>query len=104
MNTSPPMGPSPCLHHIVMWKLKDPDQAPVFRQLLLSCAELVPGMLAFDVGIRQADLEANVDVVLNSRFADAAVLQAYVTHPHHQAVAAQLGLMREQRHVLDYWA
>ncbi len=87
-----------------MWKLKDPDQAAQFQQLLLNCAGLVPGMLAFGVGIRHADHEANVDVVLNSRFVDAAALHAYVTHPHHQAVAAQLGLMREQRYVLDYWA
>ena len=94
----------PVLHHIVMWKLKDPAQAAEFKRLLLTCHNLVPGMLAFDVGIREAELEANVDVVLSSRFTDAAALHAYVTHPHHQEVAARLGQMREQRHVLDYLA
>ena len=94
----------PVLHHIVMWKLKDSSQAAEFKRLLLTCHNLVPGMLAFDVGLRQADLEANADVVLVSRFVDAAALQAYATHPHHQQVAAQLGQMREQRHVLDYLA
>ncbi len=94
----------PVLHHIVMWKLKDPAQAAEFKRLLLTCRNLVPGMLAFDVGIREAELEANVDVVLSSRFTDAAALQAYATHPHHQEVAARLGQMREQRHVLDYLA
>lgn len=91
------------LHHLVMWKLKDPAQAEEFKRLLLSCRELVPGMLNFEVGIRAPDLEANVDVVLNSSFLDAAALQAYTQHPHHQAVVAQLGPLREQRHVLDYW-
>ncbi len=94
----------PCLHHIVMWKLKDPSQAGEFQRLLLSCRDVVPGILSFEVGIRQAELEANVDVVLTSRFQDEAALRAYATHPHHQSVAATLGQMREQRHVLDYWA
>lgn len=93
-----------CLHHVVMWKLKDPARAEEFQRLLLSCRDLVPGMLAFDVGIRQAGLEANVDVVLTSRFRDETALHAYATHPHHQAVSAQLGPMREHRHVLDHWA
>lgn len=95
---------TPVLHHLVMWKLKDSSQAAEFQELLLSCQNLVPGMLEFEVGIREAELEANVDVVLCSRFADAEALKTYANHPHHQSVAAKLGLMREQRHVLDYWA
>lgn len=87
-----------------MWKLKDPAQATEFERLLMSCSELVPGMLTFEVGIRSADLEASVDVVLNSAFIDAAALQAYSSHPHHQSVVAQLAPLREARHVLDYWS
>lgn len=90
------------LHHVVMWGLNDPAEAPRFKALLDSCKSLVPGMLQFDVGIRQDDLEANVDVLLVSRFADRAALEAYLHHPHHQAVAAQLGPMRKTRHVLDH--
>jgi quinol monooxygenase YgiN len=91
------------LQHIVMWTLKDAADAPRFKQLLDSCAHLVPGMEAFEVGIRTEGLEATTDVVLVSRFRDAAALEAYQSHSHHQAVAAQLGGLRASRHVLDHW-
>jgi quinol monooxygenase YgiN len=90
------------IHHIVFWTLKNPAEAPRFKQLLDSCAQVVPGIHAFDVAIRSEGLEANVDVALVSVFADAAALQAYQQHPHHQAVAAELGAMRAARHVLDF--
>jgi quinol monooxygenase YgiN len=90
------------LRHIVMWKLKDAADAPRFKALLDSCRSLVPGMTEFDVGIRRDELEANVDVVLVSSFAGPAALDAYLQHPHHQAVAAQLGPLRDTRSVLDY--
>jgi quinol monooxygenase YgiN len=95
--------PGAVLCHVVMWTLRDPSAAPRFKQLLDSCKNLVPGMLAFDVGLRSGSLEANADVVLVSRFANASALDAYLNHPHHKTVAAQLGPMREHRHVLDYW-
>jgi quinol monooxygenase YgiN len=85
-----------------MWTLRDPADAPRFKSLLDGCRGLVPGMLEFEVGIRAAGLEANADVVLVSTFADAAALDAYQTHPHHKAVSAQLGPLRETRSVLDY--
>lgn len=90
--------------HVVMWSLKDPADAPAFKAALDRCADLVPGTLAFEVGIRADDLEATCDVVLVSRFADAAALAAYQEHPVHREVAAQLGQLRAARHVLDFEA
>lgn len=90
------------LRHVVMWKLKKSTDAPRFKALLDSCRGLVPGMHEFEAGIRSADLEANCDVVLVSTFVDAAALQAYLNHPHHKTVGAELGPMRRDRHVLDY--
>jgi quinol monooxygenase YgiN len=90
------------IRHVVMWKLRDPADAARFKALLDSCIGLVPGMLQFEVGIRADGLEANVDVVLVSAFADTAALDAYQSHPHHRAVSAQLGPLRESRHVLDH--
>jgi len=90
------------IRHIVMWKLKNADDALRFKELLDSCRGLVPGMHEFEVGIRRDDLEANVDVVLVSTFTDTASLDAYQLHPHHKAVGAQLGPMRDTRSVLDY--
>jgi quinol monooxygenase YgiN len=90
------------IRHVVMWKLREPGDAQRFKALLDSCRGLVDGMLEFEVGIRRAGMEANVDVVLVSRFSDAAALEAYLIHPHHKTVSAALGPMRETRCVLDH--
>lgn len=90
------------IRHVVMWKLRNPADAPRFKALLDSCAALVPGMRQFEVGIRSDGLDANVDVVLVSTFEDAAALDAYQHHPQHVAVSAQLGPLRESRTVLDH--
>ena len=62
------------IKHIVMWKLKNPADAPHFKAQLDSCRDLVPGMLKFEVATRTATLEANCDVVLYSVFESAAAL------------------------------
>lgn len=90
------------IRHIVMWSLHQPADAPRFKALLDSCAAVVSGIVEFDVGIRREGLEANVDVVLVSTFTDTAQLEAYQNHPHHKAVAVQLGAMRSGRQVLDF--
>lgn len=90
------------IRHIVMWQLHDSADAPKFRDLLDSCKSVVPGILEWEVGIRSPRLDASMDVVLVSAFADKAALDAYQSHPHHKAVGAQLGTMRSHRVVLDY--
>lgn len=90
------------IRHLVMWTMKDPADAPRFKAELDSCIDLVPGMMRFDVALRREGLEANVDVLLDSTFTDAAALDAYQRHPHHQAVSARIGPLRATRHVLDY--
>ena len=92
------------LNHVVIWTLRDPQDVDRFKDLLVSCAQLVPGMLRFEVGTRSDGLEANADVVLVSAFASREALEAYLHHPHHKEVAAQLGPMRLQRAVVDYWS
>jgi quinol monooxygenase YgiN len=90
------------IRHIVMWSLHNPAEAPRFKALLDSCASLVPGIVEFDVGIRETGLDANIDVVLVSTFTDAVQLDAYQNHPHHKEVGAQLATLRASRHVLDF--
>ncbi len=90
------------IRHVVVWTLEDPADAVRFKALLDRCAGLVPGMLAFEVGIRTAGLEANADVVLVSSFSDAAALDAYQNHPLHKEVGAQLGPLRSERRVVDF--
>jgi hypothetical protein len=90
------------IRHIVMWQLKDPSDAPRFKSELDTCAQLVPGMVKFEVAIRTPALDANCDVVLYSEFENAIALNAYQMHPHHQRISISLGILRETRSVLDY--
>ena len=90
------------IRHLVMWTLKDAADAPRLKAELDSCVGLVPGMQNFEVRLRSEGLEANVDVLLDSTFVDAAALDAYQNHPHHKAVSARIGPLRKTRHVMDY--
>lgn len=97
------------IKHIVMWKLKEQAEgagrahnAREMKRRLDECANVVPGMLAFEVTLAQPDLEATYDVVLYSEFADRAALEAYASHPTHQAVVPFIGAIREARQCMDY--
>ena len=99
------------IKHIVMWKLKDfaegADKAANARQMkerLDACANLVPGILKFEVALAQPGLEATYDVVLYSEFQDRAALEAYQKHPDHMAVVPFIGAVREARQCMDYEA
>jgi quinol monooxygenase YgiN len=90
------------IRHVVLWTLKDPADAPRFKALLDSCRTLVPGIVQFEVGVRTPGHDATADVVLVSTFVDAAALDAYQNHPHHKAVSAEVGPLRQSRAVLDH--
>ena len=90
------------IKHIVMWKLKDPSEAQRFKDELIACRDIVPGMREFEVATRSDGLEANMDVLLYSVFEDKAALDAYQVHPRHKQAGVLLGQLREARTVLDY--
>ncbi|MBG7619861.1 Dabb family protein [Herbaspirillum sp. AP02] len=97
------------IKHIVMWKLKDhaegADKATnllKMKQLLDSCADVVPGILKFEAVLAQPGLEASYDVVLYSEFESKAALDAYQDHPDHIAIKPFIGAVREARQCMDY--
>lgn len=90
------------IKHIVMWKLRNASDAAFFKAQLDSCKGIVPGMQEFEAAVRADGLDANQDVALYSVFDDAAALQAYIVHPHHQEVVATLKTLAESRSALDY--
>ena len=99
------------IRHVVMWKLKAHAQgadrianAVRMKALLDSCADLVPGMLRWEVALAQPGLEATCDVLLVAEFADRTALDAYQGHPHHVAIKPFIAAVREQRHCVDYQA
>jgi heme-degrading monooxygenase HmoA len=97
------------IKHIVMWKLKDQaegaDKAANAREMkrrLDECANVVPGILKFEVVLAQPGLEATYDVVLYSEFESQEALAAYAGHPTHKAVVPFIGAIREGRQCMDY--
>ena len=92
------------IKHIVMWTLHEASDARGFKAQLDTCQNLVPGMGVFEVATKTAELPSSCDVVLYSEFENAAALNAYLVHPHHQAIAAALGLLRQSRTHMDYEA
>jgi len=99
------------IKHIVMWKLKEQAEgadrlanAREMKRRLEECAQIVPGILAFEVAVAQPGLEATYDVVLYSAFEDKAALAAYAAHPTHQALMPFIKAVREERQCMDYEA
>ena len=99
------------IKHIVMWKLKDSAEgagkaanAAAMKQKLDACANIVPGILKFEVEAAQPGLEATYDIVLYSEFESKAALDAYASHPTHEAVKPFIGAVRSERHCMDYEA
>lgn len=96
------------IKHIVMWKLKDHAEgadkaanAQEMKRRLDACANVVPGILKFEVMLAQPGLEATYDVVLYSEFESREALAAYAEHPTHQAVVPFIGAVREARQCMD---
>lgn len=97
------------LKHIVMWQLKDHAEgadkatnAAKMKALLDGCRNIVPGMFAFEAALAQPGLEATYDVVLYAEFADQAALDAYQSHPQHEAIKPFIGAIRCARQCMDY--
>jgi hypothetical protein len=97
------------IKHIVMWKLKEfaegadrATNAAELKRRLDACANIVPGILKFEVRLAEPGLEATYDAVLYSEFESREALAAYGAHPTHEAVKPFIGAVREARQCMDY--
>jgi len=90
------------IKHIVMWKLKDRNDAPALKHLLEGLNGRIPGLRNLEVGIDFLESEQSVDLVLVAELEDRAALDAYQTHPEHQAVLPPVKAAVVSRHVVDY--
>ena len=97
------------IKHIVMWQLKEhaegADKAAnivKMKAMLDACADIVPGILEFEVALAQPGHECTYDVVLYSVFESAAALDAYQNHPQHVAIKPFIGAVRSARQCMDY--
>lgn len=80
--------------HVILWQLREDLTAEEkenikqgIKQGLEGLAGRIPGLLSIAVNIDGRLDSSNVDVMLDSTFADEAALKAYAVHPEHVAVA-----------------
>lgn len=97
------------LRHIVMWSFHDSaqgaDKAANIEQakaLLLSCADIVPGIHAFEVASATPGMDCTNDLVLHMLVDDAQVLAAYQNHPHHVAIKPFMKAVVKERRCMDF--
>ena len=97
------------IRHIVMWNLQDhaegADKATNLakaKALLLSCAQVVPGIQTFEVATATPGMDCTNDLVLHMLVDDAQVLAAYQNHPDHVAIKPFMKSVVKERRCMDY--
>lgn len=97
------------LRHIVMWQLhpqaEGADKASNLakaKALLLSCAQVVPGIRSFEVATATPGMDCSSDLVLHMLVDDAQVLAAYQNHPQHLAIKPFMKAVVHERRCMDY--
>lgn len=97
------------IRHIVMWNLKDhaegADKAANLEKakaLLLSCAQVVPGIRTFEVATATPGMDCTNDLVLHMLLDDAQVLADYQIHPQHMAIKPFMKAVVKERRCMDF--
>ena len=97
------------IRHIVMWNLQDhaegADKATNLakaKALLLSCAQVVPGIQTFEVATATPGMDCTNDLVLHMLVDDAQVLAAYQNHPDHLAIKPFMKSVVQERRCMDF--
>lgn len=97
------------IRHVVAWKLRTEDPAERAAQAakvsadLGALREVVPSIVDLSIGPDVVG-GGNWDVALVADFADRAGLDAYQTHPDHQAVAGYIRSVVSDRIAVDFEA
>ncbi len=97
------------IRHIVMWNLHDQaegaDKATNLlkaKALLLSCAQVVPGIRCFEVATATPGMDCTNDLVLHMLLDDAQVLADYQNHPQHVAIKPFMKAVVKERCCMDF--
>lgn len=97
------------IRHIVIWNLKDhadgADKASNLekaKSLLLSCAQVVPGIRTFEVATATPGMDCTNDLLLHMLLDDAQVLAAYQNHPDHLAIKPFMKAVVQERRCMDF--
>ncbi len=97
------------IRHIVMWNLQDHAEGAgkaanieKAKTLLLSCANVVPGIRSFEVATATPGMDCTNDLVLHMLLDDAQVLAAYQNHPDHLAIKPFMKAVASERRCMDF--
>ncbi len=97
------------IRHIVMWNLHDQaegaDKATNLvkaKELLLSCAQVVPGIRTFEVATATPGMDCTNDLLLHMLLDDAQVLADYQIHPQHMAIKPFMKAVVKERRCMDF--
>ena len=97
------------IRHTVMWRLREQAEGADIgvnidkaKALLLSCAQVVPGIREFEVATATPGMDCTHDLVLHMLVDDAQVLAAYQNHPQHLAIKPFMKAVVRERCCMDF--
>jgi len=97
------------IRHIVLWRLKDSaggrgkaENAALIKRGLEDLIGKIPGLIRLEVGFDFSRTPDSSDIALYSEFETRAALDAYQTHPLHEAVKPLVMSARDERRLVDY--
>lgn len=95
------------LTHVVMWKFKEAEgktkaeNINLVKEGLESLLGKVPALQDIRFYKNEVECDRNFDAMLVVKVEDEAALEAYKTHPAHQAVAAYVAKVTDGRAAVD---
>jgi hypothetical protein len=92
------------IRHIVLWRLKLPDEDSVarIRSALQEQLGRIPGLLRVEVGRSFNTGRRAVDLALSCDFESREALAAYHRHPAHQETRAVVDPLIQEHWIADY--
>lgn len=90
------------LAHIVLFKLKNKEDAGRVKEKLLGMIGKIPQLRFLEVGLDVFQSERSYDVALYSKFDSLQAMQEYAVHPVHLDVVEFLKELRESTITVDY--
>lgn len=90
------------IRHIVLWRLKSPDQFEKIRSALEAQVGRIPGLLHVEVGRSVNSGRRAVDFALVCDFENEAALTAYHHHPVHMETRAIVDPLISEHWIADY--
>jgi hypothetical protein len=90
------------IRHIVLWRLKSPDQFETIRAALEAQLGRIPGLMHLEVGRSFNTGRRAADFALVCHFENEASLEAYHRHPVHMETRAIVDPLVSDHWIADY--